>query len=273
MPTRSAAPWVPYLIVAGLLLSGCGAGSADPPAGASRFLYVWAGDADGQHSDFLAVVDVEPGSATYGEVLWTDTVGLRGSLPHHLEYALPSEGEFLFGNGHHHEKVLLFDIREPGRPRLARMLPPMPPLGFPHDFVRLPDGTVLIGFLRSEGPSPLAGDSTWPGGHGGMSQVHPDGRLIRVVSAADSSAASAGAPVRPYAFAVLPLVDRLIVPSALMMEPHSADVVQVFRLSDLTLLHTLPVPEAALPNGRVLPRSNALPFEPRVLPDGRSVFF
>src|SRR5690606_27547013 len=104
MPTRSAAPWALYLLGAGILLSACVAGAPEPPAGPSRFLYVWAGDTDGQDSDFLAVVDVEPGSATYGDVLWTDTVGLRGSLPHHLEYALPAEDEFLFGNSHHHEK-------------------------------------------------------------------------------------------------------------------------------------------------------------------------
>ena len=36
---------------------------------ASRFLFLWAGDADKRESDFLAVVDADPASDTYASVV------------------------------------------------------------------------------------------------------------------------------------------------------------------------------------------------------------
>ncbi|MBA3570624.1 MAG: hypothetical protein H0W34_01345 [Pyrinomonadaceae bacterium] len=208
-------------------------------AAPARYLYVWIGDKDGQDYDFIAVVDVRPESPTYARVIETEPVGMRGSMPHHLEYWLPPPGQFLFGNGHHHEQIFLFDISEAEHPRVVRTLRPVPPYRYPHDFMRLPNGNVLVGFLRSEGPSPLPGDTTLPGGHGGIAELDPEGRVIRSASAADSISEI---PIRPYAFAPLPQIDRLLTTSAPMLENYSADVVQVWRLSDLQLLHTLRVP-------------------------------
>jgi hypothetical protein len=249
-------------------LAACGgrarSGTPAEPAPA-RFLYVWAGDKDERDPDFLAVVDVRPASATYGQVIATEPVGMRGTLPHHTEYALPGAGRLLFANGHHHERTFLFDTDSAPRPRLVRSLPPVPPYRYPHDFLRLPDGNVLVGFLRSEGPSPAPGDTTMPGGHGGIALVDGQGRVLRTASAA---APGLRAPVRVYAFAPRPDVDRLLTTSAPMMEDTSADVVQVWRLSDLALLHTLQVPPARLADGTTLPRGHQLPFEPRVMPDG-----
>ncbi|MDQ3310278.1 MAG: selenium-binding family protein [Gemmatimonadota bacterium] len=236
--------------------------AAEAPA---RYLYVWAGDKDEKDSDFMAVVDIRPTSSTYGQVVATEPVGMGGTLPHHTEYELPGPGRLLFANGHHHEKIFLFDTDSASRPRLVRTLPPVPPYRYPHDFLRLPNGNLLIGFLRSEGPSPTPGDTLVPGGHGGMAEVDGQGRVIRTASAA---VAGLGAPVRVYAFAPRPDVDRLLTTSAPMMEDTTAHVVQVWRLSDLTLLHTLAVPPARLPDGTLIPRGHQLPFEPRVMPDG-----
>ena len=250
------------------LLTGC-AGSApgggEGQSSPSRYLYVWAGDADGADADFLAVIDVDPGSSRYGDVVNTVPVGMRRSMPHHLEYELPPQGSLLFANAHHHEQVLLFDYSVADRPTLVRSVGPPSPLRFPHDFFRLPNGNVLVSYLRSEGPSPLPGDTTNPGGHGGLAELSPDGNVLRSASAADPSVS---VPIRPYAFAHLPEFDRLLTTSALMMEDHSADVVQIWRLSDLTLLHTLPVLPAKLASGVVAEWGHRLPFEPRVMPDG-----
>lgn len=51
---------------------------------------------------------------------------------------------------------------------------------------------------------------------------------------------------RPYAFALLPDIDRLVVTSAPMMEESWADVVQIYRYSDFTLLHTIDLPPGHL---------------------------
>ena len=252
-----------------LLLSvlACGRPAAGPAP--SRFLYVWAGDKDEQDSDFLAVVDIEPASPTYGQVVTTEPVAMKGTLPHHLEYQLPDSTQLLFANGHHHEQIFLFNTVDAAHPRLVRQLPPFAPYRFPHDMVRLPNGHVLIGFLRSDGPSPLAGDSTSPGGHGGIAEVDSSGALVRSASAADSTVT---VPIRPYSFASLPAIDRLLVTSAPMMEDTSADVIQMWRFSDLTLLGTTQVPAAALADGTPLPKGHRMPFEPRVMPDGSILF-
>jgi hypothetical protein len=225
---------------------------------------------DEKDPDFLAVVDIRRSSPTYRQVLTTVPVGMRGSMPHHLEYELPPPDQLLFANGHHHESIFLIDFADAAHPRVVRTLAPPAPLRYPHDFVRLPNGHMLVGYLRSNGPSPLAGDTTLPGGHGGLAELDSTGRLLRIRSAADSTV---GEPIRPYAFALLPELDRMLVTSAAMLEDTSAHVVQLWRLSDLTLLRTVAVPEPLLPDGRTLRGGNGLPFEPRVLPDRRSIFF
>jgi len=237
-----------------------------PPApAAARYLYIWAGDKDERHPDFLATVDVKPASPTYGEVIGTETVGMTGTLPHHMEYEVPTDQLLLFANGHHHERLFLFDTRDAARPRLVRTLPPAAPYRFPHDIVRLPSGNVLVGYLRGPGPSPVAGDTNQPGGHGGIAELDPQGRVLRVIGAADSTVA---APIRPYSFALLPEADRLVMTSAPMMEDTTADVVQIRRLSDLSLIRTLQVPPARLAHGDIHPRGHNYPFEPRVMADG-----
>jgi hypothetical protein len=260
------------LVLAGASLLGLACSSTqsrtDEPA---RFLYVWAGDKDERDSDFLAVIDVRPGSPTYGDVVFTEPVGMSGTLPHHLEYELPHSGRLLYANGHHHEVVFLFDVTHAERPRLAERADPAPPFRYPHDFARLPNGNVLVGYLRSDGPSPAAGDTTHPGGHGGIAEFTPEGRLVRSATAAGGASADGGKPVRPYAFALRPDADRVLVTSAAMMEPVNADVVQIFRLSDLALLATLPVPPARLSGGRTLSAGHKLPFGPRVMTDGSVV--
>src|ERR1044071_635014 len=55
----------------------------------SPYLFVWTGDGDKKDSDFLAVIDALPSSPTYGEIITTLPVGVRGTSPHHTEYEFP----------------------------------------------------------------------------------------------------------------------------------------------------------------------------------------
>jgi hypothetical protein len=141
-------------------------------------------------------------------------------------------------------------------------------LRFPHDYNRTAAGTRLVGFLRSDGASPAAGDKDNPGGHGGIAEYSADGRLLRSVSAA---VPGLDKPVRPYAFALLPEADRFVVTSAPMMEERWADVVQIYRYSDFKLLHSIALPPGRDTQGRVIAGSQAAGFGPRVLADG-SIF-
>jgi len=168
-------------------------------------------------------------------------------------------------NGHHHEQIFLFDTDSAMRPRLARTVAAPAPYRYPHDFVRLPNRNVLVGYLRSEGPSPLRGDTLRPGGHGGVAEFSPRGDFIRSASAAVPGDTM---PIRTYACALFPDLDSFVTTSAPMMEDASADVVQIWSLSDLRVLQTLAVPHARARDGSELPSAHRMPFEPRVMPDG-----
>ena len=87
---------------------------------ASPYLLIFAGDQDEASSDFLAVVDLRSDSADVGKAIATTPIGMKSSMPHHMEYALPPAGELLFVNAHHHEQTLLVDVSNPRAVRVAK---------------------------------------------------------------------------------------------------------------------------------------------------------
>jgi hypothetical protein len=260
------------LNTAAFLLLGClptfGEAHAQPGE-ESPYLLLFAGDQDMAESDFLAVIDLRPDSPDFGRAIATTLIGMKASIPHHMEYSTPPAGEYIFMNAHHHEKSFLVDVSDPHAPRVAKTFDPPSPLRYPHDYSRTPTGTRLVGFLRSEGPSPDTADTMSPGNHGGIAEYTTDGEFMRAVSAATTASSE---PVRPYAFALLPEIDRLVVTSAPMMESSWADVVQIYRYSDFELLQTIDLPPGRLTDGRTVEGSQRAGFGPRVLADG-SVFF
>lgn len=234
---------------------------------ASSYMLAFAGDEDMAHSDFLAVVD-RADSRDLGQVIATTPIGMSASMPHHMEYVLPPAGELLFMNAHHHELSLLVDVGDPRAPRIVKTFAPPAPLRFPHDYTRTASGTRMVGFLRSEGASPDPEEQVTPGNHGGIAEYTANGELLRWRSA---EAERRTKPIRPYAFAHLPEIDRLVVTSAPMMERATADVVQIYRYSTFDLLHTLDLPPGLARDGREIQGSHHWGFGPRVLADG-SVF-
>ncbi len=186
-------------------------------------------------------------------------------MPHHMEYLTPARGSLLFANAHHHEATFLIDTSRPLSPKIERQLKPPAPLRFPHDFARLPNGNLLVGFLRSEGASPVAEEKIVPGGHGGLAEYTGGGELLRTASGGVEGLQE---PVRVYAIVPMLDIDRLVTTSAPMMEDYSADVVQVWRYSDLKLLHTIAVPPGKRSDGSALPGAARYPFGPRRVADG-----
>ena len=259
-----------YLLFAAVMLSSCSKQAETIPAKgeASPHLFIFAGDQDENDPDFLAVIDVDPNSETRGEPISSVPIGHKSSMPHHMEYVAPPAGEPIFMNGHHHELSLIVDIEDPEALVIEKTFKPPASLRYPHDYERTPEGTRLVGFLRSEGASPDPSETAQPAGHGGIAEYTMEGEFIRSVSAAVPGLEKA---VRPYAFAFLPEQDRFLVTSAPMHERSWADVVQIYRYSDFTLLHTLELPAGESPNGRVLEGSQKAGFGPRILDDG-SIF-
>lgn len=239
-----------------------------PTAEASPYLLVFAGDSDEKEEDFFAIFDLRPGSEMIGQVVASVPIGMNGSMPHHTEYEIPPAGELLFANAHHAEATLLINTTDPLNPLVERTVQPPEPFRFGHDFARLQNGNLILGYLRSEGPSPRPGDYLLPGGHGGIAEYSSRGEYIRSASA---GVEGHDEPIRTYAIVPMLDIDRIVTTSAPMLEDHVADVVQIWRYSDLTLLHTLQVPAGRTAAGDPMPGAARYPFGPRRLADG-SIF-
>jgi hypothetical protein len=232
--------------------------TADDPA---RRLYAWAGDVDRADSDFLAVLDADPGSPGYGRVIATVPVDRRGTHPHHTEHRMPTGGTLL-ANGFLAGATFRFDLTDPDAPRLAGSFEEAAGFSYPHSYERLPNGNVLATF-QGRGP-----DNVDPGG---LVEIDEAGDAVRSGSAADPGAPRA--LLRPYSLAIVPELDRVVVTSYDMGEDMGmtggrrgrTHLVQVWRLSDLAVLATIDLP--AFPGGG----GDEQPGEPRLLSDGRTV--
>jgi hypothetical protein len=221
----------------------------------SRYLYVWAGSGNDttRGVDVVTVLDADPASPRYGSVLAALTVDSAGRMPHHIEFTLPTKGPF-FANDFSGNKSYLIDYSTPTAPRVSGHVGTVPGGYRLHSFARLANGHVIA--------TVQFGDSSVAGRPGMLAEFDETGKLIRTGSARD--AAFPGARIRTYALTLLPAIDRVVTTSSPMDNEQTAHVVQVWRLSDLKLLKTLPMPD----NGR--DSSHKYPFEVRTLSDGRT---
>src|SRR5438093_3452755 len=121
------------------LVTGCTRRPETPLFTGEPFLVVWAGDADRQNSDFLAVLDADPTSPSYGKVLKTYPVRSRGNEPHALN-AVPRADRRVFASGLLTNRTFVFDLRQPLAGRLLHVDEPGPERRFwaPHQYVTLP---------------------------------------------------------------------------------------------------------------------------------------
>src|ERR1043166_8095361 len=87
--------WVAAAVL--VLLSACARHPESPLFTGEPYLLVWAGDADRQNSDFLAVLDADPTSPSYGKVLRTYPVRSRGNEPQALLGAPRADPRALVG--------------------------------------------------------------------------------------------------------------------------------------------------------------------------------
>ena len=240
-------------------IAACAAPAADVPsvtAKPSPYLFVLTGDHSEAppNADFLSVIDADPASATYGRVVSTTPVGTSRGMPHHSEFEMPAEGRALFGNAFLAGRTVLIDLADPTRPRITRTIDSVPGYRRPHSFWRHPDGRVVATLQF--------GNGSQEGDPGGLALFDAEGNLLKVASAADS--AFPGARLRVYALDGSVETDRLVTTSTPMDTEVTAHVVQLWRLSDLSLLRTIAVPEVAGDTAW------QYPFEIRFLPGGRT---
>lgn len=253
-----------------LFLAGCaGTPEAESEPVPSGVLYVWSGDADEQDPDFLAVIDVRRESPTYGRVLHSVPVEGRSNWPHHTEYEL-TPGNTLLANGWGTGRTFVFDLTNPLAPTVSNTFAARAGYAYPHSYARLPNGHVLATFQSRDGGYTASG---------GLVELDETGAVVRT-----ASAVSPDVPADEnwtYSLLILPDLDRVVTTNTRMGLPDewkaaraAADSghqhasmpvmpthVQIWRLSDLSLLHTLRLP--AQEGGH-----NALTAEPRRLANG-----
>jgi len=241
-----------------------------------HYLFAWTGDAanlragcsaecgtegpKGYGPDFLAVIDANPSSPSYGHLLTTVATDQPTMYVHHTEYTMPASG-MLFANDHEAGRTFIFDVRDPQHPTIETSFTDMAGYMHPHSFVRVPNGHVLATFQHAH-HGKVAGHS---GTSGGLVEIDDQGKVVRANSNADPTLPDA--LLSPYGLVVLPDSDRVVSTNSSM---HQDDVFrgvtyQLWRLSDLKLLKTeyLDVGENRY--------SQISPEEPRLGPDG-SIF-
>ena len=239
-------------------LLACGPGRPAPagaPVSSPRdYLYLWTASADSTQPDFLAVLDVTEDSARYGRLVTTLPVPGLGNTPHHVEHEL-SPDRRLFANGFDSGRSFIFDLTDPVHPRIAGEFGDVEGYRHPHSYLRLPGGNVLATFqMRHDGGAMTPG---------GLVELTPAGQVVRSASA---DAPGLDPATRVYSAGIVPALDRIVTTTTDMdADTPAARQLQIWRLSDLALLHTIVLPDG--PRGG----ESHLTAEPRVLDDGRTV--
>jgi 56kDa selenium binding protein (SBP56) len=221
-----------------------------------HYLFAWTGDAANKGNDFLAVIDADPASKTYGQLITTLPTDQPTKLVHHTEYVMPAEG-MLFANDHEAGRTFLFDLRDPVHPKIANSFYDVDGYMHPHSYVRLPNGHVLVTFQHAH-----HGDGHAEQLHSGaLVELDQQGKFVRASSNVDP--AFSDSLLTPYSLVVLPHIDRVIsTNSSMNFADGYGTTYQLWRLSDLKLLKT----ESFDPGHNLY--GHADPEEPRLAPDG-----
>ncbi len=282
-PTVARTPGPPTIVVQRVtVLEGtCGASPSTPaasaPAGATadkpaapvapaapaapgHYMFAWAGDAAKKGNDFLAVIDADPASATYGRLVTTIGTDQQTTDAHHTEYVMPESG-LLFANDHYSGRSFIFDLRDPTHPTVAASFTDRAGYMHPHSYLRLPNGHVLATFQHAHHST----SGSELGANGGLVEIDDSGQVVRSASSADP--AFPDALLTPYSLVVLPELDRVVSTNSSMHEDDlfKGTTFQVWRLSDLKLLETSYFEVGKNRYAHISPE------EPRLAPDG-SVF-
>ena len=225
-------------------------------ASTGHYLFAWTGDADLKGNDFLAVIDADPASPSYGQLITTLPTDQQTQLIHHTEYVMPASG-MLFANDHDAGRTFIFDLRDPVHPKIASSFNDVAGYMHPHSYLRLPNGHVLVSFQHTHHAE--AGSDATPSG--GLVEIDDQGKFIRASNNYDPE--FAGQLQMPYSLVVLPEIDRVLSTNSSMDYRDTAGTTyQIWRLSDLKLLKT----ERFDPGHDVFAHIN--PEEARRAPDG-----
>lgn len=224
-----------------VLTAMCLSGIAAAETGSSgHYLFAWAGSFADDGEDFIAVIDAQPDSAHYGELLTSASSGIVSQQIHHTEYWMPDSAQ-LFANDHMAGETVVLDLSDPLKPHVRARFHDLAGFSHPHSFLRLPNGHVLASFQFagefSHAEMKMDDPAAQEGVHGGIVEIDEDGHAVRAASTADQQ--HTGDALMAYSLLPMPDLDRVIVTNSGMrrLDP-TGHTIQLFRLSDLKLLTT-----------------------------------
>src|SRR5262245_849063 len=136
-------------LVAGLAVTGAWGAARGVDDDGDRYLYVWSGDQARRAPDFLSVVDFDPGSRQYGQVVTTRPLpgpGASGNEPHHVGLSRDRRTLALGGllsvlKGQ--PEIFFFDVTRPASPRFIASADP-PQSAITDEFYPIPGGGFLV---------------------------------------------------------------------------------------------------------------------------------
>jgi selenium-binding protein 1 len=137
-----------------------------------KVLYVFCVDADARDDDFLAVIDVQPESKTYGSIIYQLDLGSSGNETHHFGFT--DDRTHIWGCSLFSSKIFVVNVADdPARPKLVKVLDDVPAqagLTGPHSPYALP-GRMMVSFLAGK-------DGGLPAG---LAEFTNDGKYVRTL--------------------------------------------------------------------------------------------
>jgi len=213
------------------------------PGATEQYLFVWAGDQARTSPDFLAVIDFDPDSSRYGEVMTTRRLpgpGATGNEPHHV--GLSRDGRTLALGGllsvlKGQDEIFFYDVSRPASPRFISSANP-PESSITDEFYPIPGGGFLVTMM------------------GGAEGHHP-GRVVEFDSqlrlVAEHPARPPDDGFNPHGISVSPDRDLMVTsdficPSTtLHAVPGNLDLrgsIRVWTLHNRKIVKTIPIPGA-----------------------------
>jgi selenium-binding protein 1 len=161
-----------------------------------KYLYVFCVDADGKDNDFLAVLDVDAKSSTYGTILHRLDLGCAGNETHHFGFT--DDRTHIWGCSLFSNRIFVIDVAaDPAKPKLVKTFDSSEKTGLtgPHSPYALP-GRMLISYLGGK-------DGGLPAG---MAEFRNDGKFIRKIALPKEA---------PYGYdvAIKPNLNRMVTSS------------------------------------------------------------
>jgi selenium-binding protein 1 len=134
-----------------------------------KYLYVFCVDADAKDNDFLAVLDVDAKSPTYGRILHQLDLGSAGNETHHFGFT--DDRTHIWGCSLFSNRVFVIDVAsDPAQPKLVKTIDSSEQTGLtgPHSPYALP-GRMLLSYLGGkDGGTPA-----------GLAEFSNDGKFLR----------------------------------------------------------------------------------------------